>query len=377
MRILVASGIFHPEIGGPATYLHGVIPELMKRGHNVTVVSFGEETRDSYPYPVHRVPRGHWLARHWNYYRTIRRLWPGHDLAFVHSLGLPLPSHARPRLGRIGGDPVWERAVNKGWVAPQIDVERFQASCRHPLARLNKALYHREARRLERIIVPCHFYERLIVSWGVDPAKITVIHNAIRPSPVPQETKSEVRRRLSLPDSRLLLTVSRLTPYKGVDYLIQAVARLEDTHLLIVGDGPMRGELARLASRLGVSERVHFLGRIVRDRLPAVYRAADYTVLYAGGEGLSHTLLESLRVGTPVIASDAGGNSEVVRHGENGWLAPFPDVNRLLETIQRAYLPGEQARCSANSSAGLEGFSWDEMVRETSRLIESFGGKQQ
>lgn len=376
MRILVASGIFHPEIGGPATYLHQTLPELIERGHSVTVVTFGEEIYESYSYPVHRVPRGHWLSRHWEYYRTVSRLWPGHDLVFVHSLGLPLPSRARPRLGRIGGDPAWERAVNSGWVAPQIDVEHFQTRRRHPLARLNKALYHREARKLDRIIVPCRFYERLIASWGVDPRKIAVVHSAIRPAPVPQETKSEVRRRLCLPGFKLLLTVARLTPYKGVDYLIQAVASLQDTHLAVVGDGPMRGELARLAGGLGVSERIHFLGRVPRDQLPAIYRAADYTVVYAGGEGLSHTLLESLLVGTPVIASDAGGNSEVVRHGENGWLAPFPDAARLLETIQKAYLPGEQARCSANASVGLERFSWAETVRETLRLIESFDTKR-
>jgi glycosyltransferase involved in cell wall biosynthesis len=376
MRILVASGIFHPDIGGPATYLHQALPELIRRGHSVTVVTFGERTHESYPYPVHRVPRGNWLSRQWEYYRTVDRLWPGHDLVFLHSLGLPLPSRARPRLGRIGGDSAWERAVNKGWVAPHIDVEHFQISCRHPLARLNKALYHREARKLDQIIVPCRFYKRLIASWGVDPGKITVIHNAIRPAPVPQETKSDARRRLSLPDSRLLLTVTRLTPYKGVDYLIQAVTRLKDTHLLVVGDGPSGRELTKLAGRLGVSERVRFLGRIPRNQLPAFYRAADYTVLYAGGEGLSHTLLESLQVGTPVIASDAGGNSEVVRHGENGWLAPFPDVDRLLETIQKAYLPGEQARCSANTGVGLEEFSWDETIRETLRLIESFDTKR-
>ena len=92
---------------------------------------------------------------------------------------------------------------------------------------------------------------------------------------------------------------------------------------------------------------------------------------------MSHTLLESLQAGTPVIASDAAGNPEVVRHGENGWLAPFPDEGRLLETIQKAYSPGEQARCSENTGLGLERFSWDEVVQETLRLIESFDAKRQ
>lgn len=373
MRILIASGIFHPEIGGPSTYLYQLLPELLKRGHSPTVVCFGgSEPACRYPYPVHRVSGRHWLARQWEYYRTVTRLWPGHDLAFVHSLGLPLPRWLRPRLGRIGGDPVWERAVNRGWVAPDLDVGRFQTGCRHPLVRLNKMLYHREIRRLDRIIVPCEFYKRLVLSWGADSAKVTVVYNAIAPLFVPQETRSDVRRELGLPEGRLLLTVTRLTPYKGVDHLIRAVSRVKDIHLLVVGIGPMGQKLVELTNRLGVSARVHFLGYIPRDRLPAVFRAADYTVVYAGGEGLSHVLLESLAVGTPVIASDAGGNSEVVCHGENGWLVPFPDEERLLEAIHKAFLAAEPARCSANSRVGLERFSWERMIEQTVLLIESF-----
>ncbi len=373
MRILVASGIFHPEIGGPATYLDQMLPELLKRGHNLTVVSFGDSSPAArYPYPVHRVARRHWLARQWEYYQTVNRLWPGHDLAFIHSLGLPLPRRLSPRVGRIGGDPVWERAVNRGWVAPHIGVQEFQTACRHPLARLSKVLYHWEIRGLDRIIVPCQFSRRLVISWGVDPSKVVVIHNAIRPMSIPQETRSAVRRQLGLPDARLLLTVTRLTSFKGVGYLIRAVARVNDLHLVVAGDGPIRRELLHLTNRLGVSGRVHLLGYVPRDGLPALFRAADYTVVYSGGEGMSHTLLESLGAGTPVIASDVAGNPEVVSHGKNGWLVPFADVNKLVDAIHKAFLPAEQARCNANCSLGLERFSWEQMVEQTALLIESF-----
>jgi glycosyltransferase involved in cell wall biosynthesis len=147
--------------------------------------------------------------------------------------------------------------------------------------------------------------------------------------------------------------------------------------LLVVGEGPIRRELAELTDRLGVAERVHFVGYMPRDRLPVVYQAADYTVVYSGGEGLSHTLLESLGAGTPVIASNKGGNPEIVREAENGWLAPYPDEEGLLGVIQRAFLPGEQARCAANSRLGLERFSWEQMVRQTVEVIESFDTNRQ
>jgi glycosyltransferase involved in cell wall biosynthesis len=252
-------------------------------------------------------------------------------------------------------------------------MEQFQTYHRHPLVRLNCALRHREIRRLDAVIVPSLFCKRLAITWGVDPARITVIPNAIRAGPIPAGTKSEIRCRLGFPDDGSLLTAGRLAGYKGIRYLIRAVSRLNAIHLLVAGEGPMRQQLVELAEGLGVSQRVHFLGRVPRDRLPLVYRAADYTVVYSGGEGLSHTLLESLCLGTPVIASDIGGNPEIVCHGENGWLVPYPDEDSLLRIIQKAFSPGEQSRCSTNSNLGLERFSWEQMVRQTIQLIESFG----
>src|SRR5574341_2247128 len=88
MRLFIASGIFHPEPGGPATYPHRILPAFVERGHAVTALAFGEGRVDGYSYPLTRIPRRSYLQRQCDYYRAAGRLWPGHDLAYIHSLQL-------------------------------------------------------------------------------------------------------------------------------------------------------------------------------------------------------------------------------------------------------------------------------------------------
>jgi glycosyltransferase involved in cell wall biosynthesis len=329
MRILIASGIFHPEPGGPATYLYRLLPELQTAGHHVTALAFGDAPVEGYPYPLTRIPRRNYLRRRWDYYRAARRLWPGHDLAYIHSLGLPLPSTIRPRVAKIVGDPAWERAVNKGWVGADTDVDRFQVARYGPTVEANKALRAREARRLDHVIVPGEYLRRMVLGWGVEPGRVSVIYNALEtpPDALP-ETQANARAALGLPAGPLLLTAARLTPWKGIDHTLRALWRY--------------------------------------------FRAADYTLLYSGYEGLPHVLLESLSAGTPVIAGDKGGSPEVVEHGVNGLLVPHVNVEALAGAIEAAFAPGRRAALAANTAVGLERFSPARMVEQTLAVLARF-----
>jgi glycosyltransferase involved in cell wall biosynthesis len=371
MRILIASGIFHPESGGPATYLYQLLPELIRRGHTISALSFGDDPAEGYPYPLTRIARGNYLVRQWEYYRAAARLWPGHDLAYIHSLGLPLPAGIRPRVAKIVGDTAWERAMNRGWVPPDTDIDDFQGRRYSPAVELNKALRAGEARRLDRVIVPSEYLKRMVAGWGVAPERIRVIYNAHRgQGAAPQVGQAEARRQLGLPDGPLLLTPARLTVWKGIDHSLRALAQVDKARLVVAGDGPERPALERLAAELGVADRAIFARRVPNERMALYYRAADYTLLYSGYEGLSHVLVESLAAGTPAIASDKGGNPEVIRDGQNGLLAAYPDVDALAETLREAFRPGPPAELAAHTSEGLERFDWDRMVEET---IEALG----
>lgn len=371
--LFIASGIFHPESGGPATYLYEILPILQSRGWDVQVISYADALPNhTYPYPVTRVQRRSLPIRLAEYARKARPMLRSADLVYMHTLGLPLidgfGGRRAPRVAKIVGDQAWERSIRRGWVAPMTDVDSFQTNHYSRTVHLQKGLRSREVRSLDGVIVPSQYLKRLVTGWGVDPDKIHVIYNAL-PSTTAEITLDSVP---DLPEAPTFVTIARLTHWKGVDHLIAALVDVPDAHLVVIGDGEMRHQLESQAERFGVGERVTFTGRLSREQVAAIIREAAYVVLYSGYEGLSHTLLESLRAGTPVIASDKGGNPEVVQHGVNGLLVPHIDVEALAATLNAALAPGMRARLAANAHVGMERFDFAQMVDETDRVLRSY-----
>lgn len=373
MRIFVASGIFHPESGGPATYLYCLLPELLARGHYVRVLTFGDAPTDGYPYPLTRVPRRALPVRWLNYAQAAWSEVRQADLIFINSLGLPLIGAGRkPRVLKVVGDLAWERAVNKGWISPTEDIDLFQRRRYDPRVRLIQVQRAREVQRMDRIIVPSRYLREMVIGWGAAPERVQVIYNALPPdAQAITISPAEARAQLRLAAGPLLLAVARLVPWKGIDHVIQALKALPEVRLLIAGEGPDEARLRALCETARVTDRVAFLGRVPREKMSLYFRAADYTVLYSGYEGLSHTLLESLLAGTPVIASDKGGNPEVVRHNENGLLVTYVNQEALIETICAAFSGETRARLAAHTSTGLERFAWQTLVNTTIQLLES------
>lgn len=377
MRLFVASGIFHPEPGGPATYLFRLLPELQARGHEIRLLTFGDAPAEGYPYPVARIPRRVLPLRVVDYARAARPRAQWSDLIFANSLGLPLVGlPPRPRVLKVVGDLAWERAVNRGWIPPAEDIDAFQTRRYAWRVMLLKRQRAREVRRAEAIIVPSDYLRRMVIGWGAPAERVAVIYNALAPDAAAgARSPAEARAALGLPPGPLLLTVARLTAWKGVDHLLRALAHVPDIRLLIAGDGPEEVRLRALADSLDLRDRVRFLGRVERDALAVYFRAADYTVLYSGYEGLPHVVLESLLNGTPVITSDKGGNPEIVRHGVNGLLVPYVDVEALAAALREAFLGDTQPRLATGTGAGLERFRWATMVEQTAALLERVGAR--
>jgi glycosyltransferase involved in cell wall biosynthesis len=229
---------------------------------------------------------------------------------------------------------------------------------------------------MDGVIVPSQYLKRLVAGWGVDEAKIHVVYNALPPEMFAgsgfEISQTEARKQLNLPDVPILLTAARLTAWKGIDHLIAALQRIPDVRLIVAGEGELLDSLRAQAEAAGLNNRVTFLGKISRDKLAVYMKAADYLALYSGYEGLSHTLLESLLAGTPIIASDKGGNPEVVQHNVNGLLVPYVDIPALTAAIEAAFRPGERERLAANSRIGMERFQFATMVKHTSDVLESY-----
>ncbi len=380
MKLLIASGIFHPEPGGPATYLREVLPELAARGWAIRVLTFSDPAHmaaeASAAYAVTRIPRAGLAVRYLRYAAASRPLIAWADVIYLHSLGLPLISNGHaPRIVKIVGDVAWERAIRKGWIAPTTDIDAFQTIRSGSLAaEASKAWRALEVRRMDAVIVPSAYLKRMVTGWGAPPERVRVIYNALPLHHAELSlSQAEARAELSLDDRPTVLTVGRILPWKGVDALIAALRRVPDVRLVVAGDGESLPALKASAADLG--ERVVFLGRVPNARVQLYMRAADYVALYSGYEGLSHTLLESLRAGTPCIASDKGGNPEVIQHGVNGLLAPYTQnlddaAAHLSAALSQAFAPGMRAKLAANAHVGMERFAFSSMIEATVRALE-------
>lgn len=374
MNLFIATGIFHPEAGGPATYLLEVLPEFQRLGWDLRVLTYGEGDTDGYGYPLSRIPRRTYPLRLIEYGLAANSHLAWADVIYIHTLGLPLWGERRaPRVAKIVGDVAWERAIRKGWVAPTTDIDNFQLQrMDNLLVEFDKRTRAAEAQRMDAIIVPSEYLKRMVEGWGVAADRIHVVYNAISDGAHGSYVRTRADARISLgfaPELPLLLTAARLTPWKGVQHLIAALRDLPEVRLLVAGDGQMLPELQAVVRAYHLEQRVTFLGHVRRELMPTYIRAADYLALYSGYEGLSHTLLEALREGTPVIASDKGGNREIVRHGVNGFLAPYVDVEALSAVLREAYAPGVRDRLAATVRDGIERFSFENMVAQTASIL--------
>ncbi len=152
---------------------------------------------------------------------------------------------------------------------------------------------------------------------------------------VPSSGRGEVRNKKV--EKKIIITVSRLVRKNGIDILIKAVSHLTSHFsLLIVGDGKERKKLERLAQKLGIKDKIRFLGSISPNEIPKYLSQADIFVRPSRSEGLGSAFLEAMAAGVPVIATPVGGIPDFLRHGETGFFceAENPtDLARKIETI--------------------------------------------
>lgn len=183
--------------------------------------------------------------------------------------------------------------------------------------------------------------ESLNARWGARVAGRSgiMIPNAI-PAPVSTRVDRVAKRRaLGFgPENVLLGSVGRLTTQKGYTYLMRAAPRIlahcPEAHILVAGDGELRGALEQEARSLGVGDKVHFLG--VRTDVGEIYQAMDLFVLPSLWEGLPTVVLEAMAYGVPVVATDIAGTRDLLADQHNGWLARPADADDLARAVVEA-----------------------------------------
>jgi len=371
VRVLVVSGIWPPDVGGPASHAPDVAAFLSERGHDVDVVVTADRAPAAQAYPVHWVRRS--LPKGVLHVRTgleIARRAARADV--VYTTGMFGRSAAgaqlarRPYVIKLTADPAFERARRRGIVGGNVD--EFQADAGGAAVRILRVARDAELRHAAHVFTPSAYLRELAVSWGVDPARVSVLPNPA-PSLPELRPRDELRESFGLHGPSLAFA-GRLTAQKSLRVALEAVAAVDGVELLIAGEGDERPALERDIAELGLGGRVRLLGAQPRARVVELFAAADASILSSSWENFPHTVVEALAAGTPVLATATGGVAEVVHDGENGLLVPVGDAVALAGAIERFFGDAElRERLRGAAAASVAAYAPERVFGELEQTL--------
>jgi glycosyltransferase involved in cell wall biosynthesis len=336
VKVLVVSGIWPPDVGGPASHAPELAAFLRAGDHEVEVVTTADAAPAAQAYAIHwvsrRLPRG---LRHLRTVQLVRKHAVEADVVYATSMlgraSLGASLARRPAVVKLVADEAYERARRFGLF--DGDLDEFQRVAGGARIRLLRRTRDRALARVEHVVCPSAYLASLAVRWGVPQEHVTVLPNPAPTVPSLPE-REEARAGLGF-DGPTLAFAGRVTRQKALEVAFDAVSRVGGVSLVVAGDGPDLARLRRESSARGLDGRVSFVGPLDRAGVLTLFRAADASLLSSSWENFPHTIVEALAVGTPVIATSVGGVREIVREGENGLLVPPGDAEALAGAIRR------------------------------------------
>jgi len=367
MRLLIATGLYDPDIGGPATYTKFLERHLPNYDFDLTVVAFTH---------VRKYPR---IVRHAVYmWRLLRQ---GKDCDLIYALdtvsvGVPALLSSillRKKLYlRVPGDYAWEQGQQRFGVTDTLDDFLTKKSPSYTV-RFLSWLQYRVARRADRIVVPSEYMKHVVMKWGIAPHKIIRIYSAFNPV-LTDEEKAVLRTQFGY-DGFVITTSARLVPWKGIEALIDVCVVLRKNgmpvHLHIIGDGMLRSHLEAVIHKHNAESYIQLCGKVSQDELARRIKACDIFVLNTSYEGLSHQLLEVMSLGIPIVTTPVGGNVELIMHEKEGLLVPFNDHTELKNAIERLFVNTElRSVLVSGARTKVAHFSEDVIIADVLQLFK-------
>jgi glycosyltransferase involved in cell wall biosynthesis len=373
-RALLITDIFPPDIGGPATFVPALASELAASGHAVTIFCRADDpaahSANEWPFRVLRMPRYGGAVGKARLMASLFREALRHDVIFCNGLERQTDwvcrTAQRPYALKVVGDVAWERARNAGLTRLSIDDFQQTPPEGEPV-RTWVARRASFARRARLVITPSDYLRQMVVGWGVEARRVVTVRNGVR---LDEFARFAPRRRAG--GVFAILFVGRLVNWKGVDHLLKAIAPLTDVRLSILGEGPEESLLRTLAGSLGLDQRVEFYGALPAPEVLNRLECAHVLALPSEYEGMSHTLLEACAAAVPCVASDRGGNPEVIEHERSGLLVPCGDVLQLRAALWRLQADeGSRFALAQGAKARSRVFDFRTTVAETVGLLQS------
>lgn len=221
------------------------------------------------------------------------------------------------------------------------------------------------ANQANAIIAVCQDLADSVIALGIEESKVHSFRNGVDLSLFKPGDRDQCRHKLGF-KHYTVLSVGNLVPLKGHDLVIRALAEVPDIDLAIIGEGPIKQELQQLAQQLQVSDRVSFIGTLPQEQLVEYYTAGDCLVLASSREGWANVLLEAMACGTPAIATDVGGNAEVLSDCAAGTIIE----NRSSEAIASAIKKFRSHPISRSDTLrAASKYSWKETSINLDRLF--------
>lgn len=361
MKVLIATGIFEPEAGGPAKLAAGLARELEKAGHEAVVLTYAPHaTGESYPFQVVRIVRGNKLLNRVRYFFAAYSLMRGCDTVYAldwFAAGLPVALAARMRgmayVVRVGGDYLWEQKYLESGMQP-LSLKEFYRRGLH--RRASYGLY------------------RALIQWVLSGARFVICNSEEQKKLYEQYyhlARTGVIGNPALPltahpgeKSREFVFWGRLIVMKNIATLIRAFAKANipsSYSLRIIGDGPQKHALQVLARELGVESRVRFDRGMPREQVLSEVQSARALVLPSWTDISPNQVSEALAIGLPVLVTKE--NYLAFRNQLPSMIDPssVEDVVRGLEML------ADEARYeefTKTCRAIRYEHSWEEVLRE-------------
>lgn len=330
MKLFIATGVYPPESGGPATYVRLLEEKLPPHGFALNVLPFRT---------VRHLPP---VVRHAAYFfKCLLRAFRADAVYALDTVSVGFPAALAALLlrkkfvVRVPGDYAWEQARQRFGVTDELD--EFQHKKYGFMVELMRTLQRFVVGRARKVVVPSRYMKHIVEQWGAK--NIQVIYSSIE---LPPPTAAPSNR----PQGFLVVSSGRRVPWKGFDGIERVVAREKDWHLFIAEHMP----------------RAESLGWV---------QTADVFVLNSTYEGLSHALVEAMSLGTPVIATRVGGNPELIEDKVDGLLIPSSNDDALYAALKEVEQNPDAAKARAHAArAKLKQFSIDETIGKVAAMLK-------
>lgn len=358
MKLLLATGIYPPDIGGPATYASLLKKELPKKGIDVDIITYGLAG-------VSRsFPKG---LRHFIFFfKCWLKALKSNVVLAQDTISAGLPALLAAKLSsrrfiiRVPGDYVWEQSVQRFCVKDSID--DFQNKKYGWRVELLRSIQKFVVGNADIVITPSKYFGNLVSKWVKDPSKIHVIYNGID---LPKSYKLQATS-----CSKTIVSVGRLVPWKGFDFLIGLMKDLLDWKLKIIGSGPDREALELQVTSFKLQDRVELTGAVSREKVLEYLSGSNIFILNTSFESFSFQVVEAMSLGLPVITTNIGNLAEIIENGVDGILVEPNNKEQFLNAIEKLN-KDENFRNGISQRAKIkaEKFSIENTINELVKIL--------